>query len=999
MRVGIVVAAVAAVLMLAGTAQAASVAYVDGGAIWVAKLDGSRKVMLADATSAPVDSGPFREVTASDSGRILGVRRPDNRGGQYGWMQVWEPDGSSTKQGPLGKTGSWSIYAYPTSIDISGDGAMIVYGHSNSTLCCPIFFSWGTYATSVNSASVGQQPIDIPDQRSPSLFGRRIVSTQNDNITYTQNDSSGAPFNNEFTQWSTEFTGAKANGYEMGRTDVAANGALAAGEFVKWDQGSSARLDGGVFVYSIAGFGGALTGTLGCDLPAQGIASDVSISQDATMIAWHDDGGVKVAGAPTGQVGQPDGSSLCTLGTAPVVISPTGTMPSIGGADVDVLRPLAPPPSGGGSTPGTDSTVPPPAGSAPAELGSSAAPVLGALPRPSTKTLAKGITITLRVRAAGKLAVVATVPAKKLGKRGKPIVVATGRATATGPGSVKVKLRLNAVGRKNLKKLKGTRLTFLVNGKPLPKTVRVARAAKKKKKPPARCPAGKTPSVAKRGGKAVLVRDKRGRVRCTAVKPAAVPAPAQSPNAQIGQVADVLESAAAMNPKAFAKVKKAIGARRTTKLLDAGLVGWRQAVSAARAHKSDTETKGFAYGGADGSASFSLDKVEGEQSGFRAAASAEMKVARADLEKLSPDLKDKLPADVTGARAKIGVSFEDVAATCPDDKGAVPGKLHGNGQLTITVERSGGPPIEVKLTADVGTTYTAQVGVDGKVSAINGVDMQTTFQTGGSGNSTETYRGHITGSGFGREGLLDAPSGGGSVAIDRDFSHINPNVGGVFGPHGSWRYGSDFPISDLRTVDNIKAMAATNIATNLLTLAALEYLRKVTLDRIDKSACGFSVLVDLTSRTQSAYYTSSGKLNFQITAKSVPGSPGVWKGSAPAEFTDVSFTPRTECALHTIVSKPSTFTVDIKQLPSGNLEVSWSADPSASASLDCPPDNSDPPYDPPPVAGMLGPSLVGATPMTYELPSTGGSQTITGSIDAGAGDGIFPSGTLLVSRS
>src|SRR3954470_17031376 len=284
-----------------------------------------------------------------------------------------------------------------------------------------------------------------------------------------------------------------------------------------------------------------------------------------------------------------------------------------------------------------------------------------------------------------------------------------------------------------------------------------------------------------------------------------------------------------------------------------------------------------------------------------------MKVSRADLEKFSDTLKDNMPADVTGATAKVEVSFEDVATTCPDDKGAVPGKLRGKGSISVTVERSGGaPPLEVKISADVNTTYTAHVGADGKADAINGLDVQTTFQASGGGRSTETYRGRVAGSGFGREGLLDAPAGKADGAIQRDGSHVDQNSGGVFGPHGSWRYGQGFPISDLRTVDNLKAMAATSIATSVLTLASLEYLRKVTLDRIDKSPCGFFVLTELSTATYAATHNAFGKLRLAVDAKAVPGSPNHWTASAPIEFTDVSFSPLTECVFHTIVNKPGT---------------------------------------------------------------------------------------------
>jgi hypothetical protein len=531
-----------------------------------------------------------------------------------------------------------------------------------------------------------------------------------------------------------------------------------------------------------------------------------------------------------------------------------------------------------------------------------------------------------------------------------------------------------------------------------------ASAAKKKKPSAAACPPGTTPIVTKRARKPVLKRNRRGRLRCRAVKRSNLRAPAKTPTLQIGQVAEVLDSVANINPKAFRRVERAIGKRRTDRLLTLGLKAWRKTAGAASAGhggraRSATETTTFSSGGADGKVSFGLEAVEGDQSGFRANASAEMKVSRADIEKFSSDLKDNLPADVTGARAKVDVSFEDVAATCPDDKRNVPGKLRGKGSLTVTVERSGGPPIEVRLSADVNTTYTAEVGADGNVSAINDVQVQTTFQTGGSGSSTETYRGRVVGTGFGKDSIIDAPAGKTGAAIERDVGRIDPNSGGVFGPRGSWRYGRGFPISDLRTLDNVKAMAATSIATNVLTLAALEYLRKVTLDRIEKSQCGYYIFVDIASSTVTATYSASGKLSFPVVARAVPGSATRWTGTAPALFTDVWFTPKDDCAYHTLINTAGTFTVDLELLPSGNLRVTWSADPSSSASVDCPPDDSEPPNDPPPIPGMPGPSLLGVTPTTFELPASGGKQAIGGGIDGGGGDGFFDSGSLLVSRN
>jgi hypothetical protein len=48
---------------------------------------------------------------------------------------------------------------------------------------------------------------------------------------------------------------------------------------------------------------------------------------------------------------------------------------------------------------------------------------------------------------------------------------------------------------------------------------------------------------------------------------------------------------------------------------------------------------------------------------------------------------------------------------------------------------------------------------------------------------------------------------------------------------------------------------------------------------------------------------------------------------------------------------------------------------------------------------MPGPSLLGVSPTTFELPASGGLQVIGGGIDAGGGDGFFPTGSLLVSSN
>jgi hypothetical protein len=198
-----------------------------------------------------------------------------------------------------------------------------------------------------------------------------------------------------------------------------------------------------------------------CFLPAVGIAKEVSLSQDGTRIAWTDDQGLKVAGAPVGA------ADPCTLSSPPVVISPTATQGSIGGADVAAFLPPVPPPSG---------PAPPGApGQKPSPSGGSDAPTVTVPGKVTLKALAgkAGLPVTVTAKKAGLVSVVATVPAKLLGRKGKPIVVAKGSARAKRAGKLTVKLRLTDAGRAKRKRLKGAQLTLRVTQGKLSSTKRV----------------------------------------------------------------------------------------------------------------------------------------------------------------------------------------------------------------------------------------------------------------------------------------------------------------------------------------------------------------------------------------------------------------------------------------------------------------------------------------------------------------------------------------------
>jgi len=260
------------------------------------------------------------------------------------------------------------------------------------------------------------------------------------------------------TTYGTDFTpwlDTSGTGLELHRTDIAANGQLAAFELEQWNGGSQSV--GKIGVISIAGVdqGPTFPAAVDCYLPASGIAREVSLSQDATRVAWTDGQGLKVAGAPTSS------ADPCALSAPPVVISPTATQGAIGAASVSAF--LAPSGPGGG----------PPQGGGPTSPGGG--PVVKLPGKLSTKLLAaaKGLAIKVKVPRAGKVRISGTVPAKLLSRGGRPVVVLTGSATAKRAGTVKVRVRLTATGRKKRKRLVGARMTLRVSQGGLSTTKRV----------------------------------------------------------------------------------------------------------------------------------------------------------------------------------------------------------------------------------------------------------------------------------------------------------------------------------------------------------------------------------------------------------------------------------------------------------------------------------------------------------------------------------------------
>ncbi len=335
-------------------------------------------------------------------------------------------------------TYSWSTYAAPLGLDLSADGVFLAYGYGGQ-------IGSGFYSghNVVNSdTKTNNTPIGQDGYQWPTMFGQQVVAKSGSSAVFQP--AGTGPFGTGFTSL-IDLSGLP--GLTLQRTDVAATGNLAAMDL----DGTTDK----IAVVSLSGMttGAAVGDTVNCFLPATGNAANATFSQDGQFVAWQDVEGIKIAGVPT------TANNPCVFSSPPVLISATGSSPSIGGSDVRTLRPTAP---GGG----TDD--------APASK-----PLIVTLPAKVTAaelTSKAGLPLKVTVSAGGKITVTASVPASRLGLKGKKaVVIATGSASPRSAGQVSFKLQLNAKGRKYRKRLPGLTLTLRITqgAKTTTKTIRL----------------------------------------------------------------------------------------------------------------------------------------------------------------------------------------------------------------------------------------------------------------------------------------------------------------------------------------------------------------------------------------------------------------------------------------------------------------------------------------------------------------------------------------------
>jgi hypothetical protein len=286
-------------------------------------------------------------------------------------------------------------------------------------------------------------PINLSGEEDPTLFGNRVIAHAGTTVDL---QDPGTPYDNHFAPW----IDISGTGLQLRRTDIAATGKLIAIEGEQWQTGT--KTVGKIGVISIAGVDQPVTfpAAVDCYLPTVGVAEDVSLSQDGRSIAWTDDQGLKVAGTPV------TADDPCTLTSPPVVIAAGGKSASIGGADVAAfLPPAATPPAplvptvGAITKPVTATNPPAPSLSLPAKVTAKALPGFG---------------FKVKVAAAGKVTISATIGGKPVG---------SGTATAKGAGTVTIKLKLTKAGRKLARKGKTLKLKVTQAGRSVTKTVKL----------------------------------------------------------------------------------------------------------------------------------------------------------------------------------------------------------------------------------------------------------------------------------------------------------------------------------------------------------------------------------------------------------------------------------------------------------------------------------------------------------------------------------------------
>ncbi len=439
------VALIVALGATTGTAAAVpgGVAYIDGGHVQIAKLDGTKKVQLSDGLAW------WNAVAQSDTGGVLATKNEPGKISQFSLFQTWDASGNPARFGPLNHDASGASLAMPLTLELTASNGLMLYGYTAQFFGPPLTTRHGYYAQTTTTTGVFA-PLNQTALRWPTLAGDRVVGTSDESTISVLNADQNF-VGSETTLWPNIDVSGAGPGATLHRTSLSTNGTVLAAEVVfETDSSNGSYEQERIAMIRTPGLGQEpLPGD--CWLPVAGKGTNPSVSQDGTLIAWKDDQGVKIAGVPDFS-----GAELCNLTRPPVVISATGSEPALGPIDVDAIWAARNPALGA-----------PAALGAPGNPASVALVALSVTPpaRVTAKALTdtRGITLTVATPVSGKVRVALTIQPRLVGRKGStPIVIATGTATAAAAGKLKVRVRPTPIGRTLTAKLRGKRVTITV---------------------------------------------------------------------------------------------------------------------------------------------------------------------------------------------------------------------------------------------------------------------------------------------------------------------------------------------------------------------------------------------------------------------------------------------------------------------------------------------------------------------------------------------------------
>ena len=161
--------------------------------VWLSSLDGAQKVRLATpVVNSSGETEKWLAVAASDSGRIVAARNVPGRISRFSSFKVWEPNGTSTVEGPLNAPTAPGHVRLPARIRRHRGRNAHGLWPSNSSSCCPI-------TTRGDLIRPRDQQLARPDQRlrpeHPTLIGDRMIVHTGDTVI-VQNVSA-APYRDE----------------------------------------------------------------------------------------------------------------------------------------------------------------------------------------------------------------------------------------------------------------------------------------------------------------------------------------------------------------------------------------------------------------------------------------------------------------------------------------------------------------------------------------------------------------------------------------------------------------------------------------------------------------------------------------------------------------------------------------------------------------------------------------------------------------------------------